>query len=117
MLLFFGLTSYPDEIAYFNSPKYELSNGVRVMALYRGKIVDSSRSQCLKTVYRNRFEHCNFLLLGPVLLKIAYSTQLIDSFPTLYSARSCDKEKLLTDLEAHHKDQSSEIFLSFQAKT
>ena len=34
MLLFFGLTSYPAEIAYFNSPIGELSNGVRVMALY-----------------------------------------------------------------------------------
>ena len=28
MLLFFGLTSYPGEIAYFNSPNGELSNGV-----------------------------------------------------------------------------------------
>ena len=34
MLLFFGLTFYPGEIAYFNSPNRELSNGVRVMALY-----------------------------------------------------------------------------------
>ena len=33
-LLFFGLTSYPGEIAYFNSPIRELSYGVRVMALY-----------------------------------------------------------------------------------
>ena len=33
MLLFFGLSSYPGEIAYFNSPNEELSNGVRVMAL------------------------------------------------------------------------------------
>ena len=31
MLLFFGLTSYPAEIVYFNSPNEELSNGVRVM--------------------------------------------------------------------------------------
>ena len=28
------LTSYPAEIAYFNSPNRELSNDVRVMALY-----------------------------------------------------------------------------------
>ena len=33
-LLFFGLSSYPTEIAYFNSPNGVLSNGVRVMALY-----------------------------------------------------------------------------------
>ena len=33
MLLFFGLTSYPGEIAYFNSPNGELSNGARVMEL------------------------------------------------------------------------------------
>ena len=33
-LLFFGLTTYPAEIAYFNSPNEELSNSVWVMALY-----------------------------------------------------------------------------------
>ena len=50
MLLFFGLRSYPAEIAYFNSPNGELSNGVRVMALYWSKIVEPSSSPCLKTV-------------------------------------------------------------------
>ena len=50
MLLFFSLTSYPAEIAYFNSPNRELSNGVQLMALYWSKIVDPSRSPCLKTV-------------------------------------------------------------------
>ena len=72
MLLFFGLKSYPAEIAYFNSPNGELSNGVRVMALYLGKIVDPSRSPCLKTIDRKSFERGNFLVLYPVLLKIAY---------------------------------------------
>ena len=42
MLLFFGLTSYPGEIAYFNSPNGELCYGVRVMALYWSKNVDPS---------------------------------------------------------------------------
>ena len=32
--LILWLTSYPGEIAYFNSPNQELSSGVRVMALY-----------------------------------------------------------------------------------
>ena len=32
--LIFGLTSYPAEIAYFNSPNHELSNGVELMAMY-----------------------------------------------------------------------------------
>ena len=45
MLLFFGLSSYPGEIAYFNSPNRELSNGVRVMALYFSKIVDPCRKE------------------------------------------------------------------------
>ena len=72
MLLFFGLTSYPGEIAYCNSPNGELSNGVRVMALYSSKIVDPSRSPCLKTVQRKSSEHRNFLVLRPVLLKNAY---------------------------------------------
>ena len=51
-LLFFSLMCYPAEIAYFNSPNWELFNGVRVMALYWSKIVDPSRSQCLRTVQR-----------------------------------------------------------------
>ena len=32
--LFFSLTSYPGEIAYFNSPNRQLSNGAQVMELY-----------------------------------------------------------------------------------
>ena len=72
MLFFFGLTSYPDEIAYYNSPNRELSNGVRVMALYWCKIVDPSRSPCLKTVQRKSFERGTFLVLRPVMLKNAY---------------------------------------------
>ena len=42
MLLFFSLASYSGEIAYFNSPNWELSNGLRVIALYWSKIVDPS---------------------------------------------------------------------------
>ena len=37
----------------------------------------------------------------------------MDSFPTPYGARSCDKEKLSIPLEAHYKAQSSEIFYVF----
>ena len=69
MLLFFGLTSYPAEIAYLNSPNRELSNGVWFMVLYWSKIVDPSRSLCLKTVDRKSFECRNFLVLHPVLVK------------------------------------------------
>ena len=62
MLLFFGLTAYPGEIAYFNSFNRELPNGVPLMALYWTKIVDPSRSPCLKTVQRKSFERGNFLV-------------------------------------------------------
>ena len=79
---FFAILS-AGEIAYFNSPNENLSNGVRVMALYGSKIVDPSRSTCSKTVQR-KSEPGNFLVLRPALLKIAYSTQLIDSFPLTY---------------------------------
>ena len=72
MRLLFSITSYPAEIAYFNSPNGEISNGVRVMELYWNRIVDPPRSPCLKIVNRKRFECCNFLVLRPVLLKIAY---------------------------------------------
>ena len=72
MLLFFCITFYPAEIAYFNSRNRELSNGVQLMKLYRNKIVDPSRSPCLKTVDGKPFERRNFLVLRPVLLKIAY---------------------------------------------
>ena len=67
----FSLTSYPAEIAYFRSPNRELSNFVRLMELYRNKIVNPSRSPCLKIVDGKRFEHRNFLVLRPVLLKNA----------------------------------------------
>ena len=72
MLLFFSLTSYPSEIAYFNLPNGELSNFLWVMKLYWNRNVVSSRSPCLKTIDRNSFECHNFLILLPVLLKIAY---------------------------------------------
>ena len=61
-LLFFSLTSYPAEIAYFNSPNWELFNSVRVMALYWSKIGDPSRSPCWRTVQRKSFERGNFCL-------------------------------------------------------
>ena len=86
------------------------------MALYWSKIVDPSRSPCLRTVQRKSFEPGNFLVLRPVLLKIAYFNQVIDSFPVPYCPKSCGKEKLSIPLEAHHKAQSSENFLSFQPK-
>ena len=39
----------------------------------------------------------------------------MDSFPTTYYPKSCDKEKLSIPLEAHHNAQSSKYFL-FSAK-
>ena len=71
-LLFFSLTSYPGEIAYFNSPNQQLSNVARVMQLYRDRNVDPSRSPSLKAIDRKSFERGNFLVLRPALLKIAY---------------------------------------------
>ena len=71
-LLFFSLTSYPAEIAYFNSPNRQLCNGARVMELYWNRNVDPSRSPCLKAIDRKSFERGNFLGLRPALLKIAY---------------------------------------------
>ena len=72
MLLFFSITSYPAENAYFNSPNRELSNGVWVVELYWKRNVYPSRSPCLETIDRNSFEHRNFLVLRLVPLKIAY---------------------------------------------
>ena len=71
-LLFFSITFYPAEIGYFNSPNRELSKSVQVMALYWSKIVDPSRSPCLKTIDRKNFERRNFLVLRPLLLEIPY---------------------------------------------
>ena len=76
-LLFFSLTSYPGEIAYFNSPNRQLSNGARVMELYWNRNVDPSRSPCLKIVNWKRFERRNFLVLRTFLLKMHISTKLI----------------------------------------
>ena len=71
-LLFFSLRSYPGEIAYFNWPNRQLSNGAGVMELYWNRNVDPSRSPCLKAIHRKSFERCNFLVLHPALLKIVY---------------------------------------------
>ena len=49
---FFVLMSYPGEIAYLNSPNRELSNGARVMELYRNRNVNPSRSPCFKAIDR-----------------------------------------------------------------
>ena len=72
MLLFFSILFYPAEIAFFNSPNWQLSNGVQVMEQYWNRNVDPSGSPCLETVDRKSFQHRNFLVLRPVLLKIAY---------------------------------------------
>ena len=71
-LFFFSLTSYPGEIAYFNSPNRELSNGAQVMELYWNGNVDPSKSPCLKAIDRKSFERGNVLVFRPVLLKNAY---------------------------------------------
>ena len=92
MLLFFGLTSYPGDIAYFNSPNQELSNGVQVMTLYWSKIVDPSRSPCFKTIDRKSLVRRNFLVLCPILLKIAYSILANWQLAMTYSSRSCNKK-------------------------
>ena len=115
-LLFFSLTSYPGEMAYFNSPNRQLSNGALVMELYWNRNVDPSRSPCLKTIDRKSLERSNFLVLRPALLKLHILTQVIDSFPLPHCPKSCDKEKLSIPLEAHHNSQSSEIFQSFPSK-
>ena len=44
------------------------------------------------------------------------SAQPVGSFPLTYGMWGCDKEKLSIPLEAHHKAQLSEIFLSSQPK-
>ena len=117
MLLFFSITFYPAEIAYFNSPDRELSNGVRVMELYWNRNVDPSRSPCLKAIDKKSFEHGNFLVLRPVLLKIAYfnsgNRQLSIS---VLPKKLRERKKLSIPLEPHHNAHSSEIFLSFPPK-
>ena len=45
-----------------------------------------------------------------------FQTQLIDSFPLIYGMWSSDLGKLSIPLEAHHKAQSSEFFLSLEVK-
>ena len=59
-LTFFCLRSYLGEIAKSISADQELSNGVRLVELYRNKNVDPSRSPCSEMVDGKRFEHRNF---------------------------------------------------------
>ena len=46
-LLFFSVTSYPGEIAYFNSLNRELSTGVLLLKLYKNRNVDPSKEPML----------------------------------------------------------------------
>ena len=48
--------------------------------------------------------------------KMHISAQLTESYPRKYGSWSCGKEKLSIPLEAHHKAQSSKMFLFFQQK-
>ena len=57
-----------------------------------------------------------FPVSRPILLKLHILARLIESFPTTYGPKSCDKEKLLIPLEAHDTAQSSENFLCFPPK-
>ena len=95
MFLFFSLASYPGEIAYLNSPNRQLSNGVRVMALHWSKIINPSRSSCLKNVQRKSFEGRNFLSYFLSCWKLHISTQLIQSFPLTYGMWSCGLEEIV----------------------
>ena len=67
--------SYPTEIAYLNSPNWELPNFVWLMEPYWNRNVDPSRSPCLKIVYRKRikrrdskFRECATHSLGKTVL-------------------------------------------------
>ena len=116
-LLFFSLTSYPGELAYFNSPNQKLSNGARVMELYWNRNVDPSRrSPCFKAIDSKSFERGNFLVSHPVLLKIAYFKSANWQLSIDVRPKELRQRKLSIPLEAPHIAQSSEIFLSFWAK-
>ena len=69
-----------------------------------------------RTVISCTFECSYSSVLRPILMKLHISTRLIDSFPLPCCPKTCDKEKMSITLEAHHKAQSSEIFLSFPPK-
>ena len=116
MLLFFSITFYPAEIAYFNSPNRELSNGACVVELYWNRNVDPSRSPCLKAIDRKSFERVNFLVLRPALLKIAYFNSGNRQLSIAILSKELRQRKLSIPLEPHHNPPSSEIFLSFPPK-
>ena len=83
------------------------------MELYWSKIVDPSRSPCLNIVNWKRVRTPSFFSVTSCPAEKCIF-QL--SYPMGYGWWSCGKEKLSIPLEAHHKAQSSEIFLNFQAK-
>ena len=61
------------------------------------------------------FDGICFPVSRPILLKL-HIARLIERLAMTYGAKSGDKEKLSILLEAHHKAQSSEIFLHFPPK-
>ena len=87
MLLFFGLTSYPAEIAYFNSPNGELSYGVRVIVRTYQQYSDHVRSS--RNVIFGTFNCSYSSALRTILLKLHMLTRLIESFPMMHRLWSC----------------------------
>ena len=115
MLLFFSLTSYPGEIAYFNSPNgsfpmvYELWRCIEVKL----SILLGAHAKRLSKERASSAVCLSYILSG---WKLHISTQVIDSFPLTYGMRRCALENLSIPLEAHREVQWSKIFLSFQPK-
>ena len=62
------------------------------------------------------FDGICFPVSRPILLKLHMLERLIEELATTYGPKGFDKEKLSILIEAHHKAQSGEIFLSSQPK-
>ena len=70
----------------------------------------------MENVNFNIFDGFCFPVSRPILLKLHVLARLIERLATTYGQKSYDKEKLSILLEAHHKAQSSEIYLQFPTK-
>ena len=102
-LLFFELTCYLFEIAYFCSPKWELSNGAWLEKLCRKKAIPLVAHTTVTMYVRRTVIFCTFecsysSVLRRILLKLHILTHLIESFPIMYGLWSCTDAGLHLEL-------------------
>ena len=105
-LEFFYLLGNPAETAYLSVRDRKLSNAVRLVEFRPRKVAvhtfwGGPKLVCSDGLHAGTIESHNFLVLGPILVKLHIVTRLIESFPMVHGSWSCIEIEMLIPLGAH----------------